>query len=87
MEDSVACNVSSALEKVPKADTWALSVVCSELSAFVWAAPYAFVSEVTMALMSSPEPMPVDVIRALPALAEEVLELPVGATELMRVWP
>jgi hypothetical protein len=36
-----------------------------------------------MALMSSPEPMPVDVMSALPAFAEEVLELPVEATELM----
>ena len=40
-----------------------------------------------MALISSPEPMPVEVMRALPALAGEVLELPVDPTELMSAWP
>ena len=40
-----------------------------------------------MALMSSPEPMPVEVMSALPALAEDVLELPVETAELMGAWP
>ena len=44
----------------------------------VWAAPKAVVSSDTMALILSPDPMPVEVIKALPADCPEVEELPVG---------
>ena len=57
--------MESALENVPKADTCALSEVCSAESSFVCAAPYAEVSEDTMALMSRPDPMPVEVMSEL----------------------
>jgi hypothetical protein len=43
------------------------------------------VSDDTMALMFKPDPMPVDVISALPALDPDVDELVVGNTELIAV--
>src|ERR1700677_192196 len=84
--ESVACNVLRALEKVPNADTCAFNVVCSVDSSLVCAAPKLEVSAETMALILSPEPMPVDVISELAEAALAVLELPVDDTaELMLV--
>jgi hypothetical protein len=48
----------------------------------VCAAPYAVVSEETMALMSKPEPMPVEVIKAL-LLDGVLLEVLGETTELI----
>jgi hypothetical protein len=55
----------------------------------VCAAPYAVVNEETMALISSPEPMPVEVIKALllvGALVGVLLEELGGMTELIRIY-
>ena len=67
--------MESALENVPKADTCALSEVCSSDSSLVCAAPYADVSEDTMALMSRPDPMPVEVMSEFGVLDEEAVLL------------
>src|SRR5277367_6753768 len=74
---SVDCSVLKALLNVPNADTWASSEFCSFVNTLVWAAPKAVVSEDTMAEISSPDPIPVDVIKALPAAAPDVEKLPV----------
>jgi hypothetical protein len=79
---SAACKVSSAAVNVPYAETWESSVVCSFVSWAVCPAPNAVVSEETMALMSNPEPMPVEVIKAL-ALDGELLEELGETTELI----
>jgi hypothetical protein len=50
---------------VPKADTCASSESPCEVNSFCWPAPKALVSDDTMALMSSPDPIPVDVMAAL----------------------
>jgi hypothetical protein len=53
----------------------------------VWDAPYAVVSEETIAPIFSPDPMPVEVIRAL-ALDGALFELVPGEmTELMSLRP
>ena len=56
----VACNVASALLKVPNADTCAVNAVWRRFSALVSAAPAEVVSEDTIALISRPDPIPVD---------------------------
>src|SRR5260370_1800380 len=57
---SVAWNVASALLNTPKADTSAVSAVLLRFRALVSGAALAVVSEVTMLLISRPDPMPVD---------------------------
>jgi hypothetical protein len=58
-------------------------VFCCWASWEVWAAPNAVVREETMALMFNPEPMPVDVMSALP-LGVLLVALPLdGMTELI----
>ncbi len=73
--DTVACSVESALLKVPNADSCAFSVVCWFVISVCWPAPSAVVRADTIAVMLSPEPMPVEVISELPAAAPEVEEL------------
>jgi hypothetical protein len=83
-----AFKVSSALVKVPYADTSESRVADCALSCAVWAAPCALVSEDTMELISRPEPMPVEVISelALGVLDAALLEVLDGLiAELMVV--
>src|ERR1700716_3031696 len=57
---SVAWNVASALLNAPKADTSAVSAVLLRFRALVSGAAFAVVREVTMPLISRPDPIPVD---------------------------
>jgi hypothetical protein len=72
---SVACSVESALLNVPNAEIWVFSVLDSCASWLFSAAPCAVVSVETMALMSSPEPMPVEEMTAWLAAALDADEL------------
>jgi hypothetical protein len=65
---------------VPNADTWESSAADSLFNWFCCPAPNALVSEDTMALILSPEPMPVDVTSEPPATPAVA---PLDAEELL----
>jgi hypothetical protein len=80
--------VSSELVNVPNAETWLSSEVSWLVSWFCCPAPKALVSSDTMAVMFRPEPMPVEVIAALPedavvAAAVLVVELVPDTAEVI----
>ncbi len=79
--DKVPCSVSSALWKVPKADTWASAAFSPLVIADCGPSPKAVVSSETMADTLSPEPMPVDVIAALPLDTDEAVDAAEVAAE------
>src|SRR5216684_2350373 len=62
---SVAWNVAKALLNVLKAETSAVSEVLLRFRALVSGAALAVVSDVTMLLMSRPDPIPVDEMTVL----------------------
>ena len=72
------CRVSSELVNVPNAETWLSSEVSWLVNWSCCPAPNALVNSVTMAVMSRPEPIPVEVMAALPVDAvvavDEVVE-------------
>ena len=69
------CKASSELVNVPNAETWLSSAVSWFVSWSCCPAPKALVSSDTMAVISRPEPIPVEVMAALPdaAVADAVL--------------
>jgi hypothetical protein len=75
------CSVSSELVNVPNAETWLSSEVSWVVNWFCCPAPKALVSSLTMAVILRPEPIPVEVMAALPvdavvavdAVVEEVV--------------
>jgi hypothetical protein len=82
------CRVSSELVKVPNAETWLSSEVSWLVNWSCCPAPNALVSSDTMALISRPEPIPVEVMAALPeaavvAAAELVVELVPDTAEVI----
>jgi hypothetical protein len=78
--------------KVPNADTWESSDADWLFNWFCWPAPKALVRDDTIALILSPEPMPLDVISEVAALLvefavadEDVAAVAVGVVELEMV--
>jgi hypothetical protein len=74
MPDSAVFKASTELVNVPNAETWASSAVDCELISFCWPAPKALVRDETIAEMSRPEPIPVDVMSELTDDAAEAAD-------------
>jgi hypothetical protein len=84
--ERVPWSVSSALVKVPNAETCESSAVSCLVISFCGPAPKALVNEDTMAAISSPDPMPVEVTSAPPAEDDEVDEGVVAPDMVELIW-
>jgi hypothetical protein len=74
---SAVCRASSELVNVPNAETWLSSEVDWLVNWSCCPAPNALVSSLTMAVISRPEPIPVEVMAALPADAVVAVDVEV----------